>query len=268
MGGRRTFVALAVLACASLAWSQAAPRFDVASVRQMLHSQSSQVQPGLRTSTGRLRYASVPLEGLIRYAYGLRGYQRVEGGPSWAGYGVGDALFVVEATYPAADTPDDVRAMMRQLLAERFRLKVHAKTARGSVYWLTVAPGGARLQTWLPARDPGPTQTPCPPAWQPCATVEAIGQDLQRLADTLSQVAGRPVIDRTGLQGRYDYCVNFTMTDALELAAFQHRHPDQARSPAPSLNFELRQQLGLTLVPGVRTVTSLVVDHARLPVPN
>ncbi|MGH9477863.1 MAG: TIGR03435 family protein [Terriglobales bacterium] len=268
MGIGRCCVALAVCCCTPLAWAQAAPRFDVASVRQIRRGESSQVQPGLHTSTGRLRYASVPLEGLVRYAYGLRGYQRVEGGPRWAGYGPGDALFVVEATYRADAAPDEVRAMMRQLLAQRFGLKVHTKSKRGKVYWLTVASGGARLQAWLPARDPGPKPAPCPAAWRPCETVIATGQSLQRLADTLSQVAGRPVIDRTSLQGRYDYRVSFTMTDPRELAELQRRHPGQAQNPAPSLSQELRQQLGLTLQPGVDTITVLIIDHAALPAGN
>ena len=149
-------------------------------------------------------------------------------------------------------------AMLRNLLAERFKLKAHQETRSAPVYMLVVGNGGSKLQ---PARDGEPTTAPVQPITSERITVP-IGQTISDLIRYLnsrsgSMAIGRFVVDRTGLQGKYN----------ISLAFDNIVDPDgksgRLDGDIPS---SLSQQLGLKLQPSQADVTFLVLDKAERPV--
>jgi uncharacterized protein (TIGR03435 family) len=93
---------------------------------------------------------------------------------------------------------------------------------------------------------------------------------LEQLASTLSGNVDRPVLDRTGVTGEFDYGLSVEFSGRQELAPFGHANPSKNHDLAVkdlSLLFEIvRDQLGLKLVPTNGPVDVFVIDHVELPV--
>ena len=204
---------------------------------------------------------NVTLRFLILQAYELRGFQVVEG-PSWTD----QARFDVEAKAPAIPNPD-VHAMMRSLLEERFQLKVHRETRALSVFLLTVAEGGSKLRSSSVGPRGGPISTRTN-AGSAGGEIVAGGLGIAQLADTLTSEVGRPVIDKTGLTGRFDITLKWSPSASPNARSGSGGvHP--ANAPRPSAVFTaIREQLGLKLEAGTAAVEMLVIDDARNPFKN
>jgi uncharacterized protein (TIGR03435 family) len=150
-------------------------------------------------------------------------------------------------------------AMLRNLLAERFKLKVHQETRQVPAYALVLGRGGSKLQ---PVREGAPL-SPLTMADQR-ATVP-IGQTIADLVRWLnnrsgSQTIGRIVVDRTGLQGKYN--IRLTFDNVVDPDGKSGRLDGDIPS-------SLSQQLGLKLQPAQADVTFLVIDEAeRVPTEN
>ncbi|HWB33671.1 MAG TPA: TIGR03435 family protein [Acidobacteriaceae bacterium] len=186
--------------------------------------------------------------------------------PDW----VRTEIYDVDAKVPEADLAawhDPVkqqamlRGMLQSMLAERCKLVVHRSTKEVAVYSLVVGKGGSRLKAAVPG-DPHPGATPIPGGGEflpndGTGTAAFYDAPVHALAVVLSNVAGRPVEDETGLTGRYDM-------------AFRRPHigaPSPEPDSAPSI-FEVVEGLGLKLVPAKRTVETLVIDHVERPSEN
>jgi uncharacterized protein (TIGR03435 family) len=139
------------------------------------------------------------------------------------------------------------RLMMQALLRDRCGLEVHRETREMGVYALVVAKGGSKLQ----ASDETTTQAW---AWWNHIGVEG-GKTLDRFAEELTRVSGRPVLNRTGLDGQY----------SLEL---EWADDDDDDATVPTLFTAIREQLGLTLEPAKAPVEVIVVDHLEMPTSN
>jgi uncharacterized protein (TIGR03435 family) len=142
-----------------------------------------------------------------------------------------------------------MRLMMRSLLATRFRLRFHVESKPMQVYFLLIRPGG--IHNIAPS-------TPSEGFARPRIAldgggIEARGVSIADLADFLSAVHQRPVIDRTGLTGTYDMSV---------APGFDHGRP-----PIIALSDTLTR-LGLELQEGQTAVSVMVVDHVERPSPN
>lgn len=212
-----------------------APSFEVASVRRM-----PPVGPGGAVSIrmgglqgNRWSADGVTLLMLIRSAYGQRYAMQgqIVGGPSW----VETDRFAVTAVADGVPTQEDAQAMLRTLLAERFKLVVREEKREMAVYALTIAdadqkpvgqltPVDVDCEAMMEARRRGevpPTAPPAPDgAVPPCSTMMMMGAQgmmrirsggatIAQLAQTLSSAAGRPVLDRTGLSGSFAYDLEF-----------------------------------------------------------
>jgi len=137
--------------------------------------------------------------------------------------------------------------MMQALLAERFRLATHFETRELPVYALVVARGGAKLQA---------SEERFASVWAGRTHINVEGGDsMARFAEELTRVAGRPVLNRTGLSGHYD--IEFEWSD-----------DDDQDSDAATLFTAIREQLGLRLEPAKAEVEVVVVDHLELPSQN
>jgi uncharacterized protein (TIGR03435 family) len=228
------------------AQSRPNPVYEVASIKPS--------QPGNRPSirsasgSGRLNATNATMKALIGFAYNVRDYQ-ISGGPNWldsTGYDI-----VATPEHPVDPTPDNIdyfRQMMQSLLAQRFKLTVSRQTRELPVYALVVARDGPKLKEVE--------------KWQKGADMRIRGGAGQMIAEkvtmpllaqTLSNIAGRSVVDKTGLTGYYDFKLEWT--------------PDEIGQPSqgdrPSLFTALQEQLGLKLDSQKGPVEILVVDHAE-----
>jgi len=160
-----------------------------------------------------------------------------------------------------------LRAMLQTLLGDRCKLAVHRELKDAEVYYLEVGKGGPKFKE-SKAGEPYPAgrQSPYPSG----GVVEFDGraQDFYQAPMTLlasyltnMNLGGRPVEDRTGLTGRYDFVVQWGWTGGMTAA------PGEASDPGPTL-FSATEALGLKLVPANGQEETLVVDHVERPSEN
>jgi uncharacterized protein (TIGR03435 family) len=233
---------------------------------------------------GRYTCAKASVFMMAIQAYGLKPYQLRPP------YSADDAKFNVEAKVPPGATSEQVKVMLRNLLAERFKLAFHHEKTETQGYALVVAKSGLKMKVSAP--DPPPASGPLkdadgfvyiPPrngmavGWANGLTRWAGGNVpvdpfLVGLANTLT---GRPVIDATGLKGTYDFALTFSPDNAAS-------GPAPAPSPLPeggviappedaglTVFAALEKQLGLRLEPRKITIDAFVIDHAeKTPVDN
>ena len=168
-------------------------------------------QPG-----GRFIARNVPVQFLIQAAYDVKDFQIASGSFSW----IGTDRFDITAKGPEG-TPngfEPLKPMIRSLLASRFKLAVHFETRESPILELVPAKGGLRLSapkdTTCAAPDP---KNPQPLERRPLCDniraakglVEAHGIVMPRLVAVLSDVFGRPVVDKTGFTGTFDARLEF-----------------------------------------------------------
>ena len=137
--------------------------------------------------------------------------------------------------------------MLQALLAERCKLAFHVETRELPIFALVVAKGGAKLQ----ASDQKYTS-----GWGGRTRIEIEGGDtVGRLAEELTRVSGRPVLNRTGLTGSYDIEVEWAADDDED-------------ADVPQLFTAIREQLGLVLEARKAPVDVVVIDHMEMPSEN
>lgn len=279
-------------------WEKAAGdkmSFDVASVKQ----NKSGLPPGgdprqtniplgpgdaYSPTGGLILITNYPLSPLIGFAYKLDSFEgnAMHGMlPNWA---AGTDHFDIEARGPANATKDQMRLMMRSLLADRFKLVAHFETHNEAIYNLVLAKPGQTGPQLTPYSDAHPCVDPAhptPPAANsaasvPCGAFIALDMSdggtvfsasrvtIQQIADNWAVLSpaniNRRVVDRTGLRGYYDYSINFPKG--------MWRAGVSVDEPEPSFGELLKEQLGLKLESATGPVRSLIVDHIEEPTPN
>lgn len=267
---------------------QAAPtntpkyEFEAASIKPTKLSGGS-FMPGFTTDGYRAAYET--LQTIIVQAYGVRQYQ-ISGGPSW----VTSDFYDVEAKMDpsVADAlkalgPDQLKLarqqMLQALLADRFALKIRSEVKEGPVYFLSVGKNGSRMQDAKPGAalhltgpDGGGTTGVIQllergPGGETKAGATSV--NIPYLTRYLSVMLRRPVLDKTGLTGIYDFTLDF-VPDAAQVPATSNTD-DNTLPPDPggaSIFTALQQQLGLKLEPGRGPVETLVIDHVERPSGN
>jgi uncharacterized protein (TIGR03435 family) len=217
---------------------------------------------------------------LIQRAYGLLSNDQVSGAPEWAKTDRFDIQAKMSETDIAqmqklspAQTKARREAMLQALLAERFKLKVHSETRQAPVYELVVAKGGSKLKdaatdtsdSLKRGEDGKPLSIISPEGDKTIAQ----GSSMKALADFLSQPflsgLGRPVLDKTGLTGTY----NFTLDWSSQL---WRAMPGGASAPASADEagpiFSALGEVGLKLQPSTGPIDVVVVDHVERPTEN
>jgi uncharacterized protein (TIGR03435 family) len=196
---------------------------------------------------------------LIRMAYDVTDIQIV-GLPDWSNQLKLSAWYHVEgrAAGEAPLTVEQTRAMLRTLLEDRFKLAVHREPRGVPVYALVVDKPGHKLSTTdidCPVTGPSARRAiSFPPGTLLSCTPQLT---MAQVVFTLNRSVDRPVVDRTGLDGRYALNLKFAGTD-----------PRAGADGLPSLFTALREQLGLRLEPQSDSVDALVIDHVEPPTPN
>jgi uncharacterized protein (TIGR03435 family) len=217
--------------------------FEVASVRLIAPGEGGMISispPGSPTFTA----TNIDLENLIAMAYGVDS-DNVLNGPSWLGSQQFDVTAKVEGGLRL--TYEQLRAPLQKLLEERFRLAVHRQTKEGSGYALVAAKSGPKLQE---------SKGDAPHRYILKGGLNLQNSSLDDLAGTLKRPAGRPVVNETGIKGKFDIRLDYAPEGA-------------ANSDRPSLFTALQEQLGLQLVTRKVPVELLVIDRVeRVPSEN
>jgi len=218
---------------------------------------------------GRFAAKNVSLRSVITYAYQIKD-GRISGGPQWT-FGRDADRFDIEAEADGNSSKEQVRAMVRRLLADKFNLIAHRETREQPIYGLVLAHGDGALGPQLRASacsgktppPPGPYD-PARPIALPCGSARAIRGALEarwvtidELADFLSLNVGRAVRNRTGLDGHFDLDASWTPDT---------RPPGpQSIGVGPATFVALEEQLGLRLTEETGPVEVLVIDRMERP---
>ncbi|MBV9507005.1 MAG: TIGR03435 family protein [Acidobacteriia bacterium] len=247
---RPVIAILVATACCALAADQV---FEVASIHTRTDSSGDvwTVKPFRFDFSGpNLLIENFRLVDLITFAYDIKDYE-LAGEPHWAD--IDRYNISAKAAEGVSLTPDAARPMMQALLSERFQLTVHTETKDMPVYSLVVAKDGPKFkksalgtEKLLTLESKGKTNL-----------ITVTGGNMEQLIAEFSKRNGvdRPVIDRTGLSGNYNYRLEWgddLGTDAGVLSIFA----------------AFQQQLGLRLEPKRASVHVLIVDHAEKPSAN
>ena len=231
------------------------PIFEVATVKP---GDANDPQFGLMTGNGRFTATNATLEQLVGVAYDVRNNQ-ISGGPKWL---VSDKYSIdAESNHTTAGLTrgPQMRMMLRSLLADRFRLRVHRETKHEAVYELVAAKGGSKL-TERVARGPAGRLLRFGPGELTGAEVPML-----LLADQLSRLLGRSVVDKTALAGSYDFTLRWIPRPDEFTPLGRPEPTPPADSSGPSIFTALEDQLGLKLQPANGLVEILVVDRAERP---
>jgi uncharacterized protein (TIGR03435 family) len=264
----------------------------------------------LPQGTGRISISNMPLRLLIRMVYGLQDFQ-VVGGPTWQ---TSSKFDITAKAYDGTTTTADLMPLLKTLLADRFKLKTHMETREGPTYALVVARSDGRLGPDLKpstsdctnaAADQqkraeailkgGPAAIasllPKPGETIKCALGPAIdpsnpaagfglrgdGQPMNSLTTMLTYVMGRPVNDKTGLTGLYDWVLKFDpqillaalgQQMGITIPAGLTANANSLFADSPSLLTALQEQLGLKLDSERGPIEVLVIDSAEMPQPD
>ena len=253
----------------AVAQPPALPAFDVVSVKP---SEGGSVAGIIRTP-GRWRATDVTLIRLIESAYPDYAYGLIVDGPAWAR----NSRFTVDAATSTTATAADLQKMLARMLSDRFGLRTHVEKRSLDVYALKLAREDGRLGPNLVASAPECTAAnqprqalpaSCERFRAPAFTAETRDSSLTSNADSISRIvrslflfggSDRPIIDQTGLTGRYDMHLQYRGSFAPVT---------EADADGVTLFNALEEQLGLKLEGRRELLSVLVIDDARMPTPN
>jgi len=211
--------------------------------------------------TNRFVAKNYTLKLMIAAAYDLSP-KTISGGPEW----IDSDRYDIQAVTPGAARPthDEQMAMLRTLLCDRFTLKFHREGKDFSIYVLEVARSGPKLkESSAPASDPSQLiSTVYPQRIHLPARNATIGDFASLLQRALLD---RPVVDKTGLTGRYDFDLDWA-PDETQFGGEVPVAPSDA--PSPPFFTAIEQELGLRIEATRGVVQALVVDTAQRPTPN
>ena len=242
--------------------------FEVASIKP-----SDPDSRGMRfhhTPGNGLSATGVTLKTLIEFAYDVQDFQ-ISGGPRWFRTDRYDILAKPERPEKSTDfhkatdaqrkqLSERLRERTRALLVERFQLSIHRETEERPVYMLVLAKNGHKLQEPT-EEDNGISRN--------FGQITANAVAIQLLAKVLSSTIGRPVLDRTGLDGKYKFKLEWT-EDRSPIGKGDEI-PTDANPPdpsGPSIFSAIQQQLGLKLESQKGPVEIIVIDRAEKPSAN
>lgn len=232
------------------------PAFDVISIRP--HKETSNYSHWLTPTPDGYGAQNIEVSALIFNAFELKCPEQIVGLPTWASEDsfdieakVDDDTLTAYQKLSDRERKEHAAPMLRTMLADRFKLKVHHETRVLPVYALVVAKSGFKLkQSQAPESLYGMNLGR--------SSISILGGPLgARFIVGLSDKTGRIVVDKTGLTGWYDIDLKWTSDEEVAAGA-----------SGPSLFTALEEQLGLKLVSEKAPVDVIVVDHIERPSAN
>jgi uncharacterized protein (TIGR03435 family) len=258
------------------------PVFEVASIK----SDKSGPGGGVHFRENGVSVINMPLMDLISTAYGIR-EDLISGAPAW----VGTNRYDIDAKFddtqaeelnklPREQRNDQLKSALQSLLADRCKLKVSHLRTELPIYSLVIAKGGPKLKqatlenTYAGFKSPGGLSVKGTIFLTRPGRIIAQTAPVAGLADALSRLLNRTIVDNTGLTGKYDITLTWA-PDETELETFNNRlgpGPGPVAPPpdtsGPSLFTALEEQLGLKLESTRGPVETLVIDHIEQPSGN
>ena len=259
-------LALAILVVGARPTAQAPPTFEAASIRRAPVGQNG---GRVQFLPGRFVVENVPLHFMLQQIYGLRDFQ-VAYAPELK-QPVTVTRYYIQARAEESASRDEVREMAKQLLIDRFKLRIHSEQREFPAYALVPERRGVK---GVQSADGAP------------GGIESVARGWIRgvrvapgyLAETLSRFVDRPVIDRSAVNGVLDFDLTFTPADPspasdatmecpadFEIIA-ERRKID--RRECPSIFTAVQEQLGLRLDAQRAPLEVLVVDAVSAPTEN
>jgi uncharacterized protein (TIGR03435 family) len=242
---------MAVLLAANVLAAEG-PVFDAASIHIAAPGEAGpgDIPRNMDSSPGHFAMRNVPLRYCLEWAWDLKDYEIA--GPDWI---QSENRYDIVATAPGLPTEDQMRLMLRNLLIERFQMKIHRETRNLDVYVLL--PGKGELKVKEAAAD---EQTSLAAA-EPRGSVKFIKQPISRFTFLLTRRLDKPTLDETGLKGMYDF--------TIDLSGLGYNGNPPQDTSAPSVFTTVQQNLGLRLEAAKRPIEILVVDRAgKVPTAN
>jgi uncharacterized protein (TIGR03435 family) len=246
----RTVTMLLLTSLAAFAQPAQPPAFEVASIRTG--------QPGresIETGPASLTMRNARLSACIRWAYGVQDVQ--VSGPAW----LNDVWFDIFAKSAREVKVAELRAMLQTLLSDRFKLAVHRDSKEMTALVLTVSKSGHKLQ---------PADADGPPSFE-TGHLNLTGKNttLSQLLDFIANEIHVPVVDQTGLTGRYNYFFDIEPYFSEE----SRKATGPGGGPPPDANaiiaVAMQKELGIKVESKKVPVEVIVVDHAeKAPIEN
>jgi uncharacterized protein (TIGR03435 family) len=246
------------LTCVAAAQTAPAPAFAVASVKPSARVAGKDARGQIVVAADRLSGRNVSLKDLIIEAYHLERYQ-VSGGPNW----LDSDEFDIDARADGPTSKEQLRLMLRTLLADRFRLSFRREEKELRAYALVVDKNGPKIQPTkegeTSAVKPAPGRQPFHGDMRQLASLLSVQLSIPPADDpgrpSMATGAPVPVVDNTGLPGIYDFSVEFRPELGGDMFMLWQRI--------------LQDQLGLKLESRKSRREFLVVDRAeRIPIAN
>lgn len=229
--------------------------YEVASVKQYDPAGCEEVYI---SSDPRSFSANLPLERILQYAFGVVISDQLVGVLSWARR----TLYVIDAKtsestasqldrLPPSERQQELRKMVQKLLSERFDLRFHDEMRELPIYSMIIAKGrSSRMaKSQLSSQVDFSLDND---------HLGGKGIDISNLVRCLSGITGRPVVNNTGLTGRFDISLDWV----------PDMDPDSAAESGPSIFTALQEQLGLKLESKKAQIEMIVFDHLQTPMPN
>lgn len=224
------------------------PAFEVASIR--LSPPDAGYTSISDYGTNRFTAKNLSLGLLISIAFGFDS-NRISGQSDQLDFQFYDISAKAEGD--AGLTREQMQPLLRNLLEHRFRLTTHRESKTVSGYALVVAKGGPKLQA-----NKGAPQL----AYIFADGLRIQNQSVKSLALTLATPAGRPVINKTGIEGVFDFNLKYAPNNVLS-------HSTDSTDTLPDIFSAVQEQLGLKLVPQKVPIETLVIDHVdKIPIAN
>src|SRR5215472_1222504 len=231
--------------------------FDVASIRESREGHYSYYDNPPQTSY--FHGERIAAAGLILTAYDLKFFQRLENVPEWA------LMTKYDVTAKSDESTDEALAklnesdfraekhhMLRQLLADRFKLQIHPETRVSTTYELVATPAAAKLMTPVHG-DISKTISSCNYEFSKKGIdIESKGCPFTILLGAIQQDLGTDVVDHTGLSGMYAFHLMWNPPSL---------RPEDGEERYPHIADALHEQLGLELKKTKGPVTFWVIDH-------
>jgi len=191
---------------------------------------------------------NVPLRYALEWAFDLKDYEI--SGPEWIKV---DERYDIVAKAAGPATEDEMRPMLQALLTERFQMKSHRETKEIPAYVLTRGKGEPKVKQAAADETPKISGTPNGAFFQ--------GWPISRLTFMLTRRLDRPVLDQTGLKGRFDYTIDLS---GLSVPAGM-AHDENA----PSVLTTVQRDMGLKLEARKEPISVLVIDSvSKVPTAN
>ena len=243
----RISIAIVTVGLASVGFAQQ-PAFEVASVKRAAPDSAGpgDIPRNMETSPGHFAMRNVPLRFALEWAYDLKDFEI--SGPDWF---KSEERYDIIAKASGPATNEQMRPMLQRLLNERFQIKSHRETKELSVYVLGPGKGAAKV---TPATGEGDSKLA-----GGSSGVTFTRQPISRFTFLLTRRLDRPVLDRTGLPGLYDFTVDISGLPS----------PGKPEGEGVSIFTAVQRDLGLKLEARKESIPILVIDNAnKVPTEN